>query len=192
MCLGAVLTLVMPWIVRFPPPKKEPHNVLEGQCYCIPGVPLSTVTKCFFLFSNFLSVAAPVVPTPTVLPMGAPVPRPRGPPPPPGDENREVWGGISGTGQIGFSVQTSACYEDCLRGPAVVGGTQSLCLPGRGRPRCPTLGAHPAQRDLSQSALCTSGFCLSLACVSFMLALMLSYSPPGTLSAAFPGSCGLF
>uniref|UniRef100_A0A8C3YIL2 Splicing factor 3b subunit 2 n=1 Tax=Catagonus wagneri TaxID=51154 RepID=A0A8C3YIL2_9CETA len=35
-------------------------------------------------------VAAPVGPTPTVLPMGAPVPRPRGPPPPPGDENREM------------------------------------------------------------------------------------------------------
>lgn len=35
-------------------------------------------------------MAAPVGPTPTVLPMGAPVPRPRGPPPPPGDENREV------------------------------------------------------------------------------------------------------
>uniref|UniRef100_A0A2I2Z841 Splicing factor 3b subunit 2 n=1 Tax=Gorilla gorilla gorilla TaxID=9595 RepID=A0A2I2Z841_GORGO len=32
----------------------------------------------------------PVGPTPTVLPMGAPVPRPRGPPPPPGDENREM------------------------------------------------------------------------------------------------------
>jgi hypothetical protein len=31
-----------------------------------------------------------VGPAPTVLPMGAPVPRPRGPPPPPGDENREV------------------------------------------------------------------------------------------------------
>ena len=39
---------------------------------------------------SLLSVAAPVGPTPTVLPMGAPVPRPRGPPPPPGDENREV------------------------------------------------------------------------------------------------------
>uniref|UniRef100_A0A673UK88 Splicing factor 3b subunit 2 n=1 Tax=Suricata suricatta TaxID=37032 RepID=A0A673UK88_SURSU len=35
-------------------------------------------------------VAAPVGPTPTVLPMGAPVPRPRVPPPPPGDENREM------------------------------------------------------------------------------------------------------
>lgn len=35
-------------------------------------------------------MAAPVGPTPTVLPMGAPVPRPRGPPPPPGDENREM------------------------------------------------------------------------------------------------------
>ncbi|PNJ38540.1 SF3B2 isoform 5, partial [Pongo abelii] len=32
----------------------------------------------------------PVGPTPTVLPMGAPVPRPRGPPPPPGEENREM------------------------------------------------------------------------------------------------------
>ncbi|EPQ11071.1 Splicing factor 3B subunit 2 [Myotis brandtii] len=35
-------------------------------------------------------VAAPVGPTPTVLPMGPPVPRPRGPPPPLGDENREM------------------------------------------------------------------------------------------------------
>lgn len=47
---------------------------------------LSLLTLNFFL----LTVAAPVGPTPTVLPMGAPVPRPRGPPPPPGDENREV------------------------------------------------------------------------------------------------------
>ncbi|KAK2499379.1 hypothetical protein MC885_010940 [Smutsia gigantea] len=38
-----------------------------------------------------IGVRTPLVgPTPTVLPMGAPVPRPRGPPPPPGDENREM------------------------------------------------------------------------------------------------------
>lgn len=60
---------------------------------CLAGYPSPEDYSDIGLFYFLHTVAAPVgpvVPTPTVLPMGAPVPRPRGPPPPPGDENREV------------------------------------------------------------------------------------------------------
>lgn len=138
-------------------------------------MPLSTVTKCFFLFSNFLSVAAPVVPTPTVLPMGAPVPRPRGPPPPPGDENREVWGGISGMGQIGFSIQTSACYEDCLSGPCSCGRNLEPLSARQGEAQMSHTGCTPCPERLESfcalylSILPVFGLCVLHACSHALL-----------------------
>lgn len=72
-------------------PVSPTQNIASSPEVLYPFITLATIlTLDFFFLHTVAAPVGPVVPTPTVLPMGAPVPRPRGPPPPPGDENREV------------------------------------------------------------------------------------------------------